>query len=63
MSDLFTGTLINVTGVMLVYNMGRLIALINSAGEVIWRDEGVPMFLVEYVIQPKQAGQNNYKWN
>ena len=37
--------------VMTVYYFGQLIALVNDAGEVLWRNPDIPMFLIEYLIQ------------
>ena len=48
------------TGVMTVFYFGRLIALVNERGQIIWRDPLFPLFLVEYLIEnPPQQ----YRWN
>lgn len=38
-------------GIMTVFYMGRLIALVNAEGKIIYRDEQFPLFLVEYIIE------------
>lgn len=40
-----------VDGVLTVFYFGRLIALVNAAGEVAWRDPFFPLFLIEYLIE------------
>jgi len=60
---IFTGTLVNVQGVLLVYNLGKLIALVDSEGKIIWREINAPLFLVEYLIMPQQPSQKSYMYN
>lgn len=38
-------------GIMTVFYMRRLIALVNVEGKIIYRDEQFPLFLVEYIIE------------
>jgi hypothetical protein len=39
-----------VTGTIVVFYSGHLIALVNDKGRIIWRDMSYPMFLLEYII-------------
>ena len=43
-----------------VFYFGRLIALVNAGGAVVWRDGNYPLFLVEYLLEfpPPQS-----RWN
>lgn len=50
----FIGSKIILSGVMAVFYFGRLIALVNEAGEIVWRDHAFPKFLVEYLIEYPQ---------
>jgi len=33
-----------------VIYFGRLIALVNDAGQIVWRDERYPVFLINYLV-------------
>lgn len=57
----FTGHAINVQGLVMVYYFGRLIALIDNHGDMYWRDDYYPLFLVEYIIQ--QPDPLKIQWN
>jgi hypothetical protein len=48
------------SGVMTVFYLNQLIALVNEKGQIVWRDTTYPLFLVEYLIEnpPPQ-----YRWN
>ena len=59
----FIGRKIILSGVMTVFYFGQLIALVNEAGEIVWRDRGVPKFLVEYLIEYPQPDEAVTKWN
>ena len=50
----------NVTGLILVFYFGNLIAVVSGEGKVIHRNPYYPMFLVEYLIEnpPHQS-----RWN
>lgn len=39
------------SGVMAIFYFGRLIALVDEQGKVIWRDAFFPLYLVEYLIE------------
>jgi len=59
----YIGAKIIVSGVMTVFYLGRLIALVNEAGEIVWRDHAFPKFLVEYLIEYPQADDKVTRWN
>jgi len=59
----YIGAKIIVSGVMTVFYFGRLIALVNEAGEIVWRDHAFPKFLVEYLIEYPQADDKVTRWN
>jgi len=59
----YIGARIIVSGVMTVFYFGRLIALVNEAGEIVWRDHAFPKFLVEYLIEYPQPDEKIIKWN
>jgi len=59
----FIGARIIVSGVMTVFYFGRLIALVNEAGEIVWRDQTFPKFLVEYLIEYPQPDYKVARWN
>lgn len=59
----FIGRKIILSGVMTVFYFGRLIALVNEAGEIIWRDPAFPKFLVEYLIEYPQPDEAVMRWN
>jgi hypothetical protein len=40
-----------VRGVMLVLYFGRMIALVDEKGGVLWRDQRFPIFLIDYLIE------------
>jgi len=61
MPYLFTGSQVNINGVVMVYYFGKLISLVNNLGEILWRDEYYPVYLVEYLL--KLPDPNSYKWN
>jgi hypothetical protein len=44
-----------------VFYFGRLIALVDERGAVIWRDPNYPLFLVEYLIEYPYLETG--KWN
>jgi hypothetical protein len=48
---------------MTVFYFGRLIALVNEAGEIVWRDNAFPKFLVEYLIENPQPDEKVTRWN
>ena len=59
----YLGARIIVSGVMTIFYFGRLIALVNEAGEVIWRDPVFPKFFVEYLIENPQPDEKVTRWN
>lgn len=59
----YLGARIIVSGVMTVFYFGRLIALVNEAGEIVWRDNAFPKFLVEYLIETPQPDEKVTRWN
>jgi hypothetical protein len=59
----FIGREIILSGVMTVFYFGRLIALVNEAGEIVWRDHTFPKFLVEYLIEYPQPDPQWSRWN
>jgi hypothetical protein len=48
---------------MVVFYFGRLIALVNESGEILWRDHTFPKFLVEYLIESPQPEEKKTRWN
>lgn len=56
-------TRVYVEGVMTVLYFGRMIALVNSMGEVIWREEIFPIFLIEYLIEYHPPSYESARWN
>jgi len=59
----FIGSKIILSGVMTVFYFGQLIALVNEAGEIVWRDRAFPKFLVEYLIEYPPPDENLMRWN
>jgi len=59
----FIGSKIILSGVMMVFYFGRLIALVNEAGGIVWRDHAFPKFLVEYLIEFPPPDENAIQWN
>jgi len=59
----YLGAKIIVSGVMTIFYFGRLIALVNEAGEIVWRDHTFPKFLVEYLIEYPQPDEKRTRWN
>jgi len=59
----FIGSKIIVSGVMAVFYFGRLIALVNEQGEIVWRDHTFPKYLVEYLIEYPQPDPRWFRWN
>lgn len=59
----YIGAKIILSGVMTVFYFGRLIALVNEADEIIWRDRAFPKFLVEYLIEYPQPDETVTRWN
>lgn len=57
----FTGNLVDVNGIIMVFYFGVMIAAINNLGEIIVRDYRYPLYLIEYLIQ--QPTHENAKWN
>jgi len=51
------------SGILTVFYFGRLIALVNEAGEIIWRDRSVPKFFIEYLIETPQPDEHVMRWN
>jgi hypothetical protein len=49
------------SGVMAVFFLDHIIALVNEQGRVIWRDPAYSIGLVEYVIECPSP--DAYKWN
>ena len=39
------------SGILAVYYFGRIIALIDERGLILWFDEREPLFLIEYLIE------------
>lgn len=48
------------SGVLTVFFLDRLIALVDERGKIVWRDPAFPLYFVEYLIEnpPPQ-----YRWN
>ncbi len=59
----FIGSKIILSGVLTIFYFGRLIALVNEAGEIIWRDHAFPKFLIEYLIEFPQPDKKKTRWN
>ena len=59
----FIGRKIILSGVMAVFYFGQLIALVNEAGEIVWRDRSVPKFFIEYLIETPQPDETAMRWN
>ena len=59
----FIGSKIILSGVMTIFYFGRLIALVNEAGDIIWRDRAFPKFLVEYLIEFPPPDEKATRWN
>jgi hypothetical protein len=61
MSSHMLGRHVIASGMILVYFYGRLIALVDETGRMIWRDPAYSVALVEYLIECPSP--NAYKWN
>jgi hypothetical protein len=59
----FIGAKIILSGVLTVFYFGQLVALVNEAGEIVWRDRTVPKFFVEYLIETPQPDEAVMRWN
>jgi len=59
----FIGSRIILSGVMTIFYFGRLIALVNEAGDIVWRDHAFPKFLVEYLIEFPPPDERTMRWN
>jgi len=59
----FIGSKIILSGVMTVFYFGRLIALVNESGDIVWRDHAFPKFLVEYLIEFPPPDEKTIQWN
>jgi len=57
----FNNTRAIASGVLAVFFLGRLIALVNEGGRVIWRDPAYSVSLIEYLIECPSP--DAYKWN
>ena len=49
-----------VKGAMAIFYFGKLIALVDDKGLIVWRDEHYPIMLVDYLIE-HPAPQS--RWN
>lgn len=57
----YTGSLVNVEGIVMVFHLGHMIALIAVDGEILVRDFSYPLYLVEYLLH--QPSPNKTQWN
>ncbi len=49
------------SGMIIVFFWGRVIALVDEEGRVVWRDPAYPVGLIEYLIECPSP--DAYKWN
>lgn len=47
----YTGNQVDVNGIIIVYYFGRPVAFVNQYGEFYWRDEQIPTYFIEYLLQ------------
>ena len=57
----YTGSLVNVEGIVMVFYLGHMIALIGASGEILVRDFSYPLYFVEYLL--RQPSPNKTQWN
>lgn len=49
-----------VKGVVAIYYLGGLLAIVGNNGAIVWRDENYPIYLIEHLILNPLP---EYRWN